>query len=79
MAFTVCVIRSSTDGKFYAGHTSNLKARLKRHANGDVRSTSYRGAFTVVYQESCTNRAEAIKRERYLKSGPGKRFLKSKI
>jgi putative endonuclease len=77
--FTVYVIKSLVDGRCYTGQTANLKARLARHVKGDVRSTSYRGPFELVYQEKCANRAEALKRERYLKSGPGKRFLKSKV
>ncbi len=77
--FTVYVIRSRVDGRCYTGQTSNLKARLKRHAKGDVRSTAARGPFELVYTENCANREEALTRERFLKSGPGKAFLRSKI
>ena len=77
--FTVYVIRSRVDDRCYTGQTSNLKARLVRHAQGDVRSTASRGPFELVYTENCANREEALRRERFLKSGPGKAFLKTKI
>jgi putative endonuclease len=47
------------------------------HNNGENRSTKAYKPFVLIYTEQCWNRAEARKRERYLKSGVGKEFLKT--
>ena len=78
MIFTVYVLRSKKDGKLYIGQTTNLKIRLRRHSKGDVKSTCNRRPLELVYHEEFDNRYDALKRERYFKSGPGKQFLKNK-
>ncbi len=79
MIFTVYVLRSNKDGKFYIGQTTNLRIRLRRHFKGDVKSTYHRRPLELVYHEELDTRYDALKRERYFKSGPGKQFLKKKI
>ena len=79
MKFTVYVLRSDKDGKLYIGQTTNLNIRLKRHFKGDVKSTCHRRPLKLVYHEEFDSRYDALKRERYFKSGPGKQFLKNKI
>lgn len=79
--FYVYVIRNEK-GKIYIGQTSNLEKRLARH-NGDLpsKSGSYtrvnKGVWKVVYKEGYTNRLEALKREKYLKSHVGRDWLKT--
>ena len=75
----VYVLRSLKDGKLYIGHTDNLHMRLIRHHSGDVRSTKGRRPLKLVYTEPFQTREEAVSRERYFKSGPGHRFLQSKL
>lgn len=79
MRFVVYVLRSLKDGNFYIGQTSNLKARLRRHLEGEVKSTAHRRPLKLACQEVFSDRYEALKRERYFKSGPGKEFLKEKL
>ncbi|MDI6884278.1 MAG: GIY-YIG nuclease family protein [Hadesarchaea archaeon] len=64
----VYLLRSLKDGKFYAGHTANLKNRLAQHNRGRVRSTKARRPFKLVYWEAFKTRSEAMKRERKLKT-----------
>jgi putative endonuclease len=67
------------DGKFYTGTTSNLKKRLKEHNSGLVSSTKYRSPFELIYLEACLNKDDAYRRERYLKTGVGKRYIKNRL
>ncbi|MCZ6775449.1 MAG: GIY-YIG nuclease family protein [Ignavibacteria bacterium] len=74
---TVYVLRSARDGNLYIGMTNDLKRRLKEHQQGKSTSTRHRRPFELIYAESFTSRVDAAKRERYLKSGPGHRFLRN--
>ncbi len=47
------------------------------HNNGENRSTKACKPFVLIYTEQYLIRAEARKREKYLKSGVGKEFLKA--
>lgn len=57
--------------------TQNLGNRLNRHNKGYERTTRPYRPFVLIHQEAFTTRVEARKREKYLKSGIGKEFLKS--
>lgn len=49
------------------------------HELGNVYSTKSKLPIKLVYYEACLNNYDAIKRERYLKSGPGRKYLKNRI
>jgi len=55
----------------FLGHTGDLMERVKRHNNGEVRSTRNRGPFHLIYSEEFNTRSEAMRRERYLKTAEG--------
>jgi putative endonuclease len=73
------VLRSDADGDWYTGSTGDLRARLRLHAEGRVRSTASRQPCRLIYSEACISRADAFRRERFLKTGNGKRFLRSRL
>ena len=73
--FIVYVLKSS-DGRFYKGVTGNLSRRLIEHRAGLTRTTRNMRDIEVVYKEVYANFPEARKREVYLKSSAGRRFLK---
>ena len=73
------VLHSEKDGRWYTGTTQDLKARFAAHADGRVRSTRSRRPFQLVYYEACRQRDDALRRERYLKSGRGKRYLRQRL
>jgi len=75
----VYVLTSETDGLFYTGLTSNLKRRLAKHNSGEVPSTKHRVPLRLVYYEACLSRADAAAREKYLKTGMGKRYIKNRL
>jgi len=79
MSFFVYLLKSEKDQKLYIGMTSNVARRVKEHAAGKVPSTRHRCPCVLLYTESYPTRIEAAKRERFLKSGPGHRFLKTII
>ncbi len=59
--------------------TDNLERRLNEHSNGKVHSTKNRIPFVLLYHEDFPNRKEASRREIFLKSGAGHKFLKDKL
>lgn len=73
------VIASKKDGKWYTGATSDLRKRFKEHSEEKVVSTKGRGPFEIIYYEACLNREDAFAREKYLKSGMGKRYLRNRL
>ena len=78
MYFTY-VLRNSDNSHRYTGHTQNLKNRLAYHNAGKVRSTKPFRPWELVYFEEFSTRDEAIHREKYLKSGIGREWLKTKL
>jgi len=73
------ILKSKKSGKWYTGCTENLRKRLKEHNNGEVISTKGRGPFELIYYEACKDQGDAYAREKYLKSGMGKRYLKNRM
>jgi putative endonuclease len=75
----VYVLRSGKDGGFYIGYSANLRKRVGEHATGESFATSYRGPWKLIYYEAYVEREDALGRERYLKSGSGRKFLKTQL
>ncbi len=75
----VYILRSKKDGKWYAGSTNDLRKRFSEHNSGKVSSTKGRSPFELIYYEACHNEYDARMREKYLKSGNGKRYLKNRM
>ena len=66
-------------GTFYTGATNNLETRLGQHETGKIFYTKNRLPVRLVYFEACLVKSDAYRRERYLKTGMGKRYLKNRI
>ena len=77
--YYVYVLLSKKDGNFYTGYTNNLKKRFKEHNLGHVASTKNRRPLNLIYFEACLNQQDATKREKYLKTTYGKRYLKNRL
>lgn len=77
--FYVYLLISKKDKCWYTGYTNNLRKRILEHNNGKNFSTKIRTPFELVYYEACLNKFDAIAREKYLKSGMGKRYLKNRL
>ena len=72
--FYVYVLRSESDSGFYIGFSTNLRARLRQHQDGESLATSHRGPWKLIYYEAYTEREDAEGREKFLKSGAGRRL-----
>ncbi len=77
--FYTYVLKSTKDNKLYIGFSSNLKKRLEEHNKGLVRATSTRFPFKLVYYEACCDKEKAVAREKTLKTGFGRSYLKKRI
>jgi putative endonuclease len=79
MFYYVYVLKSEQDNLWYTGYTSNLKNRFENHNQGKVVSTKNRRPLKLIYFEGCLNQQDATRREKYLKSGNGKIYIKSRL
>jgi putative endonuclease len=77
--FYVYILRSERDSGFYIGFSTNLRARLRQHQDGERFATKSRGPWKLVYYEAYTEREDAEGREKFLKSGAGRRFLRTQL
>lgn len=75
MFFYVYVLESLKDKNRYIGYTNNLKRRIEEHKKGLSFSTKCRQPFKLIYFEGCLNEEDAKRREGYLKTTQGRRFL----
>ena len=75
MSYTVYIIKSSKDNKRYIGCTKNILRRLDEHNSGLVKSTRNRRPLELIYSEEYGNKADALARERFFKSGKGREYL----
>ena len=78
MAYIIYAIKSSVDNRIYVGLTRNLEKRIKEHNQGRTKSTKGFRPWFLIYKEIVETREEARNREKFLKSGCGKEFLKIK-
>ncbi|MBX7139491.1 MAG: GIY-YIG nuclease family protein [Chitinophagales bacterium] len=62
--------------RFYVGQTNNLENRMIRHNSGHNKSTKAFRPWRFFFAEKFQSREEARMREKYLKSGVGKEFIK---
>lgn len=79
MYYYVYVLLSEKDNKFYTGYTSNINERKRLHDVGRVESTKNRRPLKLIYWEGCLNQQDATRREKYLKSGNGKIYLRNRL
>lgn len=77
--YYVYVIYSKKSKKKYTGQTEDLELRLKQHNEGTLGFyTKNKGPWELIYVEEYTTRSEAMAREKWLKSGKGREFVKLK-
>ena len=77
--FYVYLLRSESDMGFYVGYSANLRVRLRQHSEGESISTAHRGPWKLIYYEAYLDQADALGREKFLKSGAGRSYLKKQL
>ena len=66
------------DGNLYVGSTGNLRRRIVEHQSARVPATSSRLPVTLEY-EACRAEGSARVREKQLKTGFGRAYLKRRL
>jgi len=82
MVYYVYVLRNTGTGMMYIGSTSNLKRRFLEHQEGKslfTRKNKKGGKWQLVYFEGYPNKADAKSREKFLKGGSGRNYLKKQL
>jgi putative endonuclease len=77
--FYTYVLKSRKDGNLYIGFSSDLKRRISEHNKGLVEITKNRRPFDLIYYEACLNKEKAVEREKVLKTGFGRSYLKRRL
>ncbi len=72
----VYILKSGKNGKLYKGCTNDLKRRVREHNSGQSTFTGNNGPWKLIYYEAFADKSEAIREERFLKSGKGKERIK---
>ena len=73
------LLESQKDLGGYIGYTNDLKKRFLEHSHGKVASTKNRLPIKLIYYEAYLHRLDAKKREQFLKSGSGRKFIKKQL
>jgi len=77
--YYIYVLQSGKDHNFYIGLTGDIKKRLEEHSSGKVSQTKSRRPLELIYWEGCLNQKDAARREKYLKTTWGKRYINSRL
>ncbi|MDD5108159.1 MAG: GIY-YIG nuclease family protein [Candidatus Omnitrophica bacterium] len=73
----VYVLRSKKDKSLYIGSTKNVDQRFNSHNRGESLSTKSKRPWVLTRVEEYNSDSLALKREKFLKSGEGRRVLKN--
>ncbi len=77
--YYVYIIQSLKDLSLYIGFTENLRARLQEHNSAKNISTRLKIPYDLIYFEGYKNKADALGREKFLKSGSGRRYINKQL
>ena len=76
----VYVLEDQIDRSWYIGATSDIERRITEHLSGHgSRTTSLKEIWSLIYCEGYLSKQDAFGREKFLKSGAGRRFLKKQL
>ena len=77
--YSIYILQSIVNNKYYIGHTECIKTRFKNHNAGQVKSTKSSRPWKVIYTEEYQTKQEAYKRELQIKSYKGGMAFKKLI
>jgi len=75
----VYAINSKERNYIYVGMTDNVERRVAQHQKGYEKTTKPYRPFELILCETYPNREKARKREKFLKTAAGKRFLRARL
>lgn len=80
MFYFVYVLQNSNDKSLYVGFTKNLNQRIRDHNSGKgSRTTKIKKYWKLVYFEGYRDKRDALGREKFLKGGSGRKYLKKQL
>jgi len=79
MYYYVYLLESLKDKSWYIGFTINLKRRLTEHNLQKSKATKPKIPYRLIYCEVYRDKRDAKGREKFLKSGSGRKFLRRQI
>ncbi|MDD5547323.1 MAG: GIY-YIG nuclease family protein [Candidatus Pacebacteria bacterium] len=76
----VYLLENIENKNWYIGFTENIKRRLFEHNNGrGGRTTRIGKSWKMIYCEVYLNKEDAVGREKFLKGGSGRKYLKKQL
>jgi putative endonuclease len=79
MSYSVYILKSLKDGRYYISSSSDVKRRLEYHNQGKQRSTKHRIPFALIYSEEHPAKTVALAREKQIKNYKGGEAFKRLI
>ncbi len=76
--YFVYLLKSLKNSDIYVGSTADLEKRIRQHNKGLVKSTKFYRPWGLLDYESYSTRSEAVRREKFLKTGQQKEALRRK-
>ena len=73
------VLLSTKENKLYLGFTQDLRTRMELHRRGFMMKEKNNGSLKLIYLEACLNKKDAVRRDKYLKSFLGRKYLKLRL
>jgi putative endonuclease len=78
--YYVYLLESKENKTWYIGYSSDLKKRIQNHLSGNGgQTTSRKNDWKLIYYEAYLNKVDAMGREKFLKSGSGRKYLKKQL
>lgn len=79
MYYVYCLVSEAAPSRRYAGFTEDLCQRIIAHNNGQNVSTARLGPWKIKGYVAFGTREQALRFERYLKSGSGHAFAAKRL
>jgi putative endonuclease len=79
MEFAYTYVLKCADGNMYIGSTDDLDRRMPEHAEGKCDETRKRLPVELIYYEACRSLDAARAREKQLKTGYGRGYLRKRL
>ena len=78
--YYVYLLENKLDKSWYIGYTTDLKRRLAEHQSGNGgKTTGKKIGWNLIYFECYLNQKDALGREKFLKGGSGRTYLKKQL
>ncbi|MBI5122907.1 GIY-YIG nuclease family protein [Candidatus Roizmanbacteria bacterium] len=71
--------KTEKGNNLYIGSTADLRERLKDHKTKSVFTTKKFINVELIYYEACNNKTDALIREKQLKTGFGRGYIKRRL